>query len=202
MKKLSLRLPLLCASVAFAQSPKLLVRLYNKPNVPAPILLNAEREAGALLESCSIKVSWEDCSKTGVCDHDLAPNELIFCLRPPLPDARRAGHRSAILGGAEIGTKGTGVSGWINYDVIQIVATREGVSAHMLLAYVFAHEIAHLLGAVHEPAGVMHDRWGSLELRRLERVYLKFDKKQRDHIRAQVQARMQPSHPQRPGSVH
>jgi len=84
-----------------------------------------------------------------------------------------------------------GVSAWVNYQVIQIVATRENISVHMLLAYVFAHEIAHLLVAVHEPAGVMHDCWGSLDLRRLERVYLKFDKKERAQIRAEVQARMQ-----------
>lgn len=83
-----------------------------------------------------------------------------------------------------------GVSAWVNYHVIQVVAARENISLHMLLAYVFAHEIAHLLGAVHEPAGVMRDRWGSLELRRLERVYLKLDKKQRDQIRSEVQARM------------
>jgi hypothetical protein len=192
MKKLSLSLPLLYASVAFAQSPLLLVRLYNKPNVPAPILLNAEKEAAALFESCSIKVKWEDCSKTGVCDQDLAQNELILWLRPPSRDARRAGDRSAVLGSAEIGANGTGVSGRVNYDVIQIVAARGNISVQMLLAYVFAHEIAHLLGAVHEPAGVMHDCWGPVELQRLERVYLNFDKKQRDHIRAEVQTRIQP----------
>src|SRR5262249_9168393 len=109
MKKLSLSLPFLCTSDAFAQSPTLLVRVYKMPNLPAAILLNAEREAGALLESCSIKVLWEDCSKTGVCDHDLASNELFFSIHPPFLNAGRAGHRSAVLGGAEIGPNGTGV---------------------------------------------------------------------------------------------
>lgn len=195
MKKLRLSLPLLCGFLAFAQSPVILVRVYSQPHVPGGTLRNAEKQAGALLEPSNIKISWEDCSKSGICDRDLAPNELFFCLRPPLYSSRRSRNGGrAVLGGAEIGPAGTGISGWVNYDLIQIVATRENISTEMLLAYVFAHEIAHLLGAVHESVGIMHDEWVLRELRRMGRVSLQFDRRQRDHMRTEVLARMQPSY--------
>ena len=98
------------------------------------------------------------------------------------------------MGGAQIGSAGTGISGWVDYSRIQIVATHENISTEMLLAYAFAHEIAHLLGAAHGPVGIMHDEWDSSELLGMQRVCLQFDKSERDRMRSEVLARMQPSH--------
>jgi hypothetical protein len=145
MNQYALALGLASGFLAFPQSPTIKVRIDDLPNASAGTLRKAEKEAGALLESGGIKVIWRGCSKAGGCEHQLAADELILHLRPPSREANQEGTQQDALGGATMNSAGAGVSGWVNYDLAQVIAAREGVAPELLLAYVIAHEMGHLL---------------------------------------------------------
>jgi Putative peptidase family len=194
MKQYALVIWLASGFLGFPQSPTIKIRIVDAPSTSAGILQNAEKEAGALLESGGIKVIWRDCSKAGACEHQLAADELILHLRAPSRQTKQEGTQHDALGAAMTDSAGTGVSGWIDYDLVQVIATRGGgVAPEMLLACAMAHEIGHLLGLGHEPLGLMQGHWGSWEMTQLARAYLHFNRKQRDRLQAEVLARM-PSH--------
>jgi hypothetical protein len=186
----ALALWLACGFLAFCQSPTIKIRIDDPPNTSAGILRNAEKEAGALLKWGRIKVIWRDCSKTGKCKHPLSDDELILHLLAPSRQMTEEATQQDALGGATTNSFGTGVSGWVNYDLVQVTATTEGVAPEMLLAYVLAHEIGHLLGLSHESLGLMQGHWSSWQMRQLARAYLHFNRKQSERLRAEVLARM------------
>ncbi|MBV9225379.1 MAG: hypothetical protein JOY85_15205 [Acidobacteriaceae bacterium] len=176
--------------LAFPQSPIIKVRMEDSPSVSASIQRKAEKEASALLESGGIKVTWRDCSNIGECEHPLAADELILHLRAPLRQTNPEGTQQDALGGAVTNSAGTGVSGWINYDLVLVIATREGVAPEMLLACAIAHEIGHLLGLSHASLGLMQGHWSSREMPQLARAHLHFNRRQRERLQAEVLARM------------
>jgi hypothetical protein len=190
MKQYALALSLVSGFLAFPQSPTIKIRIADAPSTSAGILPKAEVEAGALLESGGIKVIWRDCSKAGGCELRLAADELILHLRAPSRQTKQVGTQHDALGGAITNSAGTGVSGWVNYDLVRVIATREGVAPELLLAYAVAHEIGHLLGLPHESLGLMQGHWSSREMQQLVRAYLHFNRKQRERLRAEVLARM------------
>jgi hypothetical protein len=190
MKQYALALSLVSGFLAFPQSPRIKIRIADLPSIPAGILLRAEVEAGALLESGGIKVIWRDCSKAGGCEDQLAADELILKVRAPSRQTKQIGTQDDVLGGAITNSAGTGVSGWVNYDLVRLLATREGVAPELLLAYAIAHETGHLLGLPHESLGLMQGHWSSREIQQLVRAYLHFNRKQRERLQAEVLARM------------
>lgn len=190
MKHYALALSLVSGFLAFPQSPTIKIRIDNSSSISVGTLRRAEKEAGALLESGGIKVIWRDCSKAGGCEHGLAADELILHLRAPSRQTKEEGTQHDVLGGAITNSAGTGVSGWINYELAQVIATREGVSPELLLAYAIAHETGHLLGLPHESLGLMQGHWSGREMQQLGRAYLHFNRKQRERLRAEVLTRM------------
>ena len=196
MKQYALALSLVSGFLGFPQSPTIKMRIADAPSTSAGILPKAEEEAGALLESGGIKVIWKDCSKAGGCQKQLAADELILHLRAPSRQTKQQGTQHDVLGVAVTNSAGTGVSGWVDYDLVQVIATREGVAPELLLAYAITHETGHLLGLAHESLGLMEGHWSSREMRQLARVYLHFNRKQRERLQAEVLARMR-SHQQK-----
>lgn len=184
MKRYALAIWLVSGLLAVPQSPTIKIRIGDPPRISAEILRKAEKEAGALLESGGIKVIWRDCPKASACEHQLAADELILSLLARKTNQEGTQHYA--LGGASTDSAGTGVYGWVNYDLVQVVATREGVAPELLLAFAITHEIGHLLGLAHEPLGLMQGYWGSPQLK----AHLCFNRKQRERLQTEVLARM------------
>jgi hypothetical protein len=190
MNQYALALSLVSGFLAFPQSPTIKIRIDDPSRISAEILRKAEKEAGALLESGGIRVIWRDCSKAGGCERHLAADELILHVLAPSRQTNQERTQDYALGGATTNSAGTGVAGWVNYDLVQVVATRVGVAPELLLAYAIAHEIGHLLGLAHESLGLMQGHWSSREMPQLARAYLHFNRKQRERLQAEVRTRM------------
>src|SRR3982750_3116028 len=101
---------------ASSQDVSITVRAFNQCNVRPQVLRNAEVEAAYLLGTAALHVLWVDCSKSGECDHELAPNEVAVLVRHSQPTPKHATKRD-VLGKALVAPEGRSTYAMVYYDV-------------------------------------------------------------------------------------
>jgi hypothetical protein len=79
---------------------------------------------------------------------------------------------------------------YIIYPRIETIAWDGYATASVILGYVMAHEVGHLLlGPGHQPTGIMGARWNRDDLQRAACGQLCFSREQAELLRAAVAAR-------------
>jgi hypothetical protein len=176
----------LCSAEFLAAGQQMDVTVCNLNDVLESIITNAKAETQLVFRSAGVEIVWSDCKVSA------SPTEPWFVIR--LRTGKRgqtAGPFSPdVMGEAFVVKRGEGYMADAYLDAIQDLAERHGGDAGVLLGFVMAHELGHLLlGPGHAPAGVMRAAWGGKELKAMRQRWLKFDKEGAARVRSELQAR-------------
>ena len=168
--------------ISTAETPRLVVRVYETGISDPSIRTAAIETASAIVERAGLAVEWYDCTEDGrrpACRDTRRNGNFIARLMPtitqgtPLRSAIAAldtqGDTEPPLGFAVIDSDTHGAKmATVFHDQVDAVARRTGVARSELLGRALAHEVGHLLLGVrgHTRTGLMRAVWTDEELTR------------------------------------
>jgi hypothetical protein len=177
---------------------RLILRVYNYARLDPVSLALSEKVATAIFESVGIEVVWMDCSVSRplsrvspACESDAGPAGLVMRILPRHM-ASKLTARDEPLGSAQICTESEPACELnVFYFRVDELAVK-GYRADRVLAYVIAHEVAHvLLGPGHSQEGILRGEWTRDDLQRISwGLALDFTKDQSLQLRNAVLRRM------------
>ena len=161
------------ASAVHAQSvqqPRLAVSIQNLPGVTADALAEASQHVVRVFAAAGIEVLWHE-YPTPPTGADFAVT-LVITTRPP----SLAGAATDVLGIAASVETRCGRVAWALWHHITAFAEAHGRTTSLVLGYVIAHEIGHLLlpPPSHGTNGLMRANWRAADLNDAERGLLRF----------------------------
>lgn len=186
-----------CAGWAALQAtpnnPQVIVSVYDQAGVPSNVLSRAERDTGRLLGQASVSVTWVNCpsgpSGVSAWGEKTAARQLMVRIVP-----RALTLSDIAYGAAFLGSDGRGEYADIFFDSVQRLRDEETqVSQALILGYVMAHELGHLLlgSNAHSSLGVMRPHWSRTELQSISMGRLSFTADQRREIHQRLEAEAQ-----------
>ena len=155
---------ILWAASALCSAQSITVRVYDYANLPSGQWTKTAADASLVLAKTGRTVTWLSCRGVGalpesaaICQSELGASDYVVRVLPgernPAPGIKRALAYSQLDHGAGRYTT-------LFLDAIQAHASELMVSQSILLAYVTAHEVMHLLkGAAHSSSGLMKEYW-------------------------------------------
>ncbi len=171
-------------------SPTVTLLVYNKAQVPATTLAQAEREAGRILGEAGMRAVWLDCLERnfpadpqGLCSKAREPTDVVLRVLPGRIPNRFA---DTLFGIAFLPTLAS-----VYYEYAVRLAKSDS-EVPIILGCAIAHEVGHLLLGPnsHSGGGIMHGEWGPEEFRLALMGGLLFASQQSKLIRAEAQRRM------------
>jgi hypothetical protein len=162
------------------------VRVLNPAQVPAKILLDAERAASATFERAGVEIIWVDCGSPGACSSEPGPAEYWLHLLRGRPSLLSRDAFGFAMLTHEPG--GDGSYAAMSWPVVRQFADSLKMDPGQVLGAGLAHELGHLLlgSRSHSNAGVMAARLSPTQLVHAARGELGFDDRQAEAIRAAI----------------
>lgn len=182
-------IPGVSAPLDGVESPTIVLGVFDRAGVPAPVLAEARLELAGLLQKINVRVIWADAA-----DRPSAGHCAIWMVIVP-----RAGHFKVdprALGFAP-GNGSDRNRAYAFYDRIgrsvQRHRDRTGTPMKMsqLLALVLAHEVGHVLlvDQAHSPRGLMRANWNQEDLGAAAKKQLGFSDAQGSRLRQAISLR-------------
>ncbi len=182
------------AAAVSASGQQLGVSICNVGGVRQSVVATAKAETESVFRSARVGIVWVDCDET-----DEPPTrriQKVFVIRLRTDITPRASGTLSLeeMGRAFVSDDSRGYMADTYLPPIQGTAQRYEADAGVLLGFVIAHELGHLiLGAGHTPDGIMRARWEGREVGALRQRWLRFNKSQASSIRGFLAG--QDSHP-------
>ena len=166
------------------QQPRLAVSIQNQPGVSPDTLAEASRHVIRVYAAAGIEVLWHD-YPTPPAGADYAVSLIITTSPPSLKGAP-----TEILGVAASVKSRCGLVAWALWHHITAFAEAQGRAPGLVLGYVIAHEIGHLLmpPPSHSTDGLMRASWRPADLDDAERDQLRFTDKEAQVMRRRMAA--------------
>jgi hypothetical protein len=180
------------ASVADS-SPTIRVRVNNYTQASPTILVGAEREAGRILGEAGLKTVWLECPPgqsvvipQDPCREPLEATDIVLRL---LSESKPNKFQDIVFGFAVVPVLAS-----VYYDYVAHLARSDNAEFEIpiILGYVIAHEIGHLLlgSNSHSASGIMQGHWERGQIRQAVTGTLRFTPEQAKLIQAETQKRM------------
>jgi hypothetical protein len=168
-----------------ARGQQLNVSICDVGGVRDSVVATAKTEAQWVFRSARVEIVWVDCDETDVAAARRTPTVFVIRLRTDITP-RAAGTLSLEeMGRAFVSDDSRGYLADAYLPPIQGTAERYQADAGVLLGFVIAHELGHLiLGAGHTPDGIMRARWEGKEVSALRQRWLRFNRSQANSIRS------------------
>ena len=176
------------------------IRLYDYTEADPRLLVETRQVTSTILAGAGIAIRWEQCRTADLeryrdssCRQPADASELQ--LRIQLARRAKQFSRSAAQYGYALlpqSRSGFGVIAGVFVDRIRTLAREEGQDLHIVLGYLIAHEVGHLLlgSNSHAHHGIMLAKWKTTQLQQAQMRILRFTPAQEQLMRRQVRARL------------
>jgi hypothetical protein len=178
----------LCSMELLTAGQRMNVAVCNMGDVRESVVASAKAETEQVYRSAGVEIVWRACDAF---PRQADQTEPWFILRlrtdkPPLT----VGPTSLDVMGKAFVEDGGGYMADAYFQAIQVTSERHRGDSGVLLGFVMAHELGHLLlGAGHTPDGVMQAAWGQKQMDALRQRWLKFTEESAGRIRRALEAR-------------
>ena len=180
----------LCSVELLAAGQQMNVALCNLDGVREPIVAKAKAETDLVSHSAGVTIVWRDC------DTFPTPAELerepwfIVRLRTGKPPLTAGPASLDVMGKAFVEDHGGGTMADAYFQAIQARSEQHNGDSGLLLGFVMAHELGHLLlGPGHTPEGVMQAAWSQKQMDALRQRWLRFTEEGATRIRRALESR-------------
>ena len=180
----------LCSVELLAAGQQMNVAVCNLDGVREPIVAKAKAETDLVFRSAGVTVVWQDC------DTFPTPAELerepwfIVRLRTGKPPLTAGPASLDVMGKAFVEDHSGGTMADAYFQAIQARSEQHNGDSGLLLGFVMAHELGHLLlGPGHTPEGVMQAAWGQKQMDALRQRWLRFTEEGATRIRRALESR-------------
>ena len=163
----------LCSAEFLFAGQQMSVYVCNIGNVRESIIANAKAETEAVYRWAGVGIVWRECGEFSTpASQALEPWFVIRLRTDKRP--RTVGPASLdVMGKAFVTDAGAGNMADAYYEAIEAFAERYQGDAGVVLGFVMAHEISHLLlGPGHAAGGVMRSAWSRREMQALRQRWL------------------------------
>ena len=180
----------LCSVELLAAGQQMNVAVCNLNGVSEPIVAKAKAETDLVFRSAGVTIVWRDC------DTFPTPAELerepwfIVRLRTGKPPLTAGPASLDVMGKAFVEDHGGGTMADAYFQAIQAKSEQHNGDSGLLLGFVMAHELGHLLlGPGHTPEGVMQAAWGQKQMDALRQRWLRFTEEGAARVRRALESR-------------
>ena len=173
------------ASAERVESLTLRLSLYNRAQIPRAVAIRAEDEVTRIYRRFGVTTVWGDGDSARPIGRDL---ELTVIISSEAADRRPS--VADVMGSAPGSHREQGRIAFAFYDPVERFARTHEVDVAVVLGYVMAHEIGHLLlpFGTHSKTGLMCGQWGSPQIRHAMLGQLRFTPEQAELIRIKLRA--------------
>jgi hypothetical protein len=179
----------LCSVELLTAGQHMNVAVCNLDGVRESIIAEAKAETELVYRSAGVTIVWRNCDDLPIGAELERDPWFIVRLRTGKPPATVGPASLDVMGKAFVEDAG-GYMADAYFQAIQASSERHRGDSGVLLGFVMAHELGHLLlGAGHTPDGVMQAAWGQKQMDALRQRWLKFSDDCAGRIRRALEAR-------------
>ena len=179
----------LCSVQLLIAGQQMNVAACNLGDVSGSVIADAKAETELVYRSAGVQIMWHECDAFPPPSAQVHEPWFVIRLRADKPPLTVGAASLDVMGRAFVEAAG-GYMADAYFPAIQATSEQQSGDAGVLLGFVIAHELGHvLLGPGHTANGVMQAAWGQKQMNALRQRWMRFTKEGAARIRRALDAR-------------